>query len=583
MNKQILLLCLNANYSGWAVNFAATLRANGGNYPIKLITNGNFIKEDERRLFDDIEQMLPEHYTNAEGKFSPGWAKLHLDKYSSADITLYLDIDAVCIDSVAPLFDVGSCGFNTQVESKTKLKEHEWNCQWMPLEEVKKTYELNSDVPLTEINSSYMVWDKNGRAVFERARKNYLPKYRRPLWGNSFPDELAINVALNQIAFDPIGYPAIQFLTEQINRPILGFYGGKNYLPKRHTSKYDLYSRAATMKVLGRFPNYRFDELVKGKHVESKRSVQTKIDHTGIVIKSTLSSIPCDFKPEEAIVIENNQLLRQTDHGEAKNFLNGSICLHNGELLYAYRIEHYDSWWRNSRIALTTLDKNTLQPNGAGYLLEGLTSDKGKHVEDPRLFSDGGKLSMAYTDGYSMYCATDFKKQFKTSKKLLRNSDFIPNHDGREKNWTFIPNRSEMVTNFDTNIQLSSGVTLPEGLRWEFGTIRGGTPLVELPDGNLITFFHSKREFKIPKQFAIYYGGAAVFDANLKVLGYSKKPMFIPPYLDRAIARPSVNINCVFPAGVANIGDNLLISCGENDYRTVVYRISLKKILSLIL
>jgi len=584
MTQGILLLCLNSNYLGWAVNFAATIRANAPGNKIKLITNGEFVPNDERVLFDQIQTMLPEHYQNEAGKFSPGWAKLNLDRYSDYDLTVYLDIDAVCIAPITNLFNAGKYGFNAQVASRTKPNGKEWPCQWMPLQEVKKTYQLNSDVHLTEINSSYLCWNKEGESVFEQARKNYLSDYKRPLWGSSFPDELAFNVALNQLAIEPEGVAAIQFDPEQTNRPVLGFYGGKFYLPRRHTEKYDLQARAATVKVLGRFPRYKFSEMLKNKHVEKGRNVQTKLDHTGIVIQNTLTATPCEFDPSEAVVIEQFLLLANTDHGNAKNFPNGSICMHKGKLLYAYRIEHYDSWWRNSRIALTTLNPDTLQPETPGALLTGLVSDKGKHIEDPRLFSDGGELIMSYTDGYSMYMATQFKAgQFGKSVKLIRKGGNIPEFNGSEKNWTNIPNRTELITNLDGNIQLDSGVTLPTGLKWDFGTIRGGTPLIELPGGELLTFFHSKRVFSVPRQFSVYYAGAALFDSKLTVLAQSKKPMFIPPFLDRGVLRPSVNINCVFPAGIVLKGDDVLVSCGENDYRTVIYRIPLKKILSLLL
>jgi predicted GH43/DUF377 family glycosyl hydrolase len=79
--------------------------------------------------------------------------------------------------------------------------------------------------------------------------------------------------------------------------------------------------------------------------------------------------------------------------------------------------------------------------------------------------------------------------------------------------------------------------------------------------------------------FALYYVGAFVLDKDLQLIGWSRKPLLAPPFEPKATPRPNWKIACVFPCGLSIVGSLVIISAGENDFRSVLYRGELAELL----
>jgi len=101
-------------------------------------------------------------------------------------------------------------------------------------------------------------------------------------------------------------------------------------------------------------------------------------------------------------------------------------------------------------------------------------------------------------------------------------------------------------------------------LTWHYGTIRGGTPPVEV-DGGLLTVMHSSTDWF--SRWKRYHAGAILFNAEAPF-----QPLWITPepLLSGSTAshwgprKPA----CVFPVGMIRRGDRVLVTLGINDIRS---------------
>ena len=586
-NKGIILLCLGGKYVGWAVNFCASLRAFSNSEPIRIVCDSDAmagLKTYADAVQCELVLIAEQHKMNRSGRFSPGWAKLNVIHYvpKSWQRVLFADIDTICTGSIAQIWAEKGV-IRSALTGRYAPDAKRWNCQWMPLDEVRKRYKLRADAPILEVNSSLFLFDYDaGRELYEVARKHYDHNWRKNMWGGTFPDELAINVALNQIGADYADLAYMDFGAEK-GRPLLSFYGGMNFQPRRHTDKYDLHAKASFQKIYGKPTPYTFKSMIKSKHVETGRKAQSVTNHEEVIIRNNAEAISPFIPTYQAEPIDASKLLQDTGFGHIPCHTNMGLIRHYGEVIAAYRTEQ-PPYWKNSRVCITELDAETMQPVREGDMLY-----LGGQAEDPRLYRRGaGGLAVCYTDGKAVFRADLSKVSGKWEAlnrvQLVRGGGLaLPDSDGREKNWMPIDGTDIFVCNIGaeglivTNGE-GSAIRLGDGITWDYGNARGSTPIVPLPDGGYIGLFHSKRENKM-FGFSLYYVGAFVLDADLRLVSWSRKPLLAPPFEPKTTPRPNWKICCVFPCGLSIVGSSVIISAGENDFRSVVYRLELSELL----
>jgi len=116
------------------------------------------------------------------------------------------------------------------------------------------------------------------------------------------------------------------------------------------------------------------------------------------------------------------------------------------------------------------------------------------------------------------------------------------------------------------------------GIRWDHGTIRGGTPPVRYDDDHLVTFFHSSQVMGSRK---IYSVGACVFLAKppyAPVLA-TTSPLIMAPYnsgVHRFGWRFAASV--VFPAGVEHRSDGFRLTCGRDDGEIATFDVGLDEL-----
>jgi hypothetical protein len=581
-NRGIIILTLGRDYAGWAVNYCASLRIFHPSEAIRCVADADAISVLQRyadRLQIELVPIRDEHRLNYSRRFSPGWAKLNVIHYvpESWQRVMFTDIDTICTASIEPIWaETGA--IRSALTGRCNPDAGKWGCQWMPLDEVRKRFALNPDAPLLEVNSSLFLFDREaGVRLYEQARKHYDHNWTKALWGGTFPDELAINIALNQLGYDYADLPYMDFGSEK-NRPLLAFYGGLNFQQRRHTDKYDRYSKVAFQKLFNKPTPYTFQHLIKKKHVSSGSKQPSTRNHAEIVIRNNVEALTPLFPTYLAEPIRAESLIKDTGFGRVPCHTNPAIIRHGEEWVFAYRTEQ-KPFWQNSRIVVTELGAD-LQP-----LREGDVLDLG-HSEDPRMYHDAnGVLMLSYTDGKAMFRARLVKKAGKweamDAERMQRGTAKLADSDGREKNWMPIEGLGLFVSSLNGAVRITNGngaeFEVGQGVSWEYGAVRGSTPIVPI-DGGYLGLFHSKRHVKM-FDFSIYYVGAFTMDADFNVTGWTPEYIISPPFMPETIERPHWKICCAFPCGLVVEGDSVIIASGENDCRCVLYRVGLGELL----
>lgn len=267
----LLLAAGKGSYAGWAANMAASLRYWNPDIPIALAVHGQAGQLATEPLYDYIIPIPEEYCKGADGMFAPGKMKLHMDLLTPFEQTLYLDVDGICLKPIGGLFELMQgrtvC---SQVVSEHDTKADWWPCKWMPLESVKRVYPLNEGI-IQEINSSFIYFEKSATKFFETARQSYIDDYKTQ-WGNSFPDELAFNVAGNICGIDmkiwnePKAELPITFKGEK-DAYFVGLFGGPGSGSIRPMNLYEQGIRKPYLSVLGTFTPHKPHILMKQKFI----------------------------------------------------------------------------------------------------------------------------------------------------------------------------------------------------------------------------------------------------------------------------------------------------------------------------
>lgn len=299
MNKGIIIYAFKKTaYGKFAYNLAVSLKYNSPELPICLLHDGNAIMHltiDQRKFFDQ-EIIISYEDMYDKGMFSPGKAKLSGYKYFPYEWNMIIDADTVCIKPLGELFEKCS---NKPIYSQTvgtwTEEAESWTCQWMSLSNCKAIFDLPIKYRLFEINSSFMIVHKCEEAdkFYQQALVNYYKGDRNPkvskIWGGTFPDELAFNIAFAQCGiepnFDDLSYDQINninpkpiyFSTLEAYKPnkygddfyFLGCYGGRNFTSKSLQDQCDRYMRGYANH-FGLVHQWKYHLLMRSKHIEGK-------------------------------------------------------------------------------------------------------------------------------------------------------------------------------------------------------------------------------------------------------------------------------------------------------------------------
>ena len=117
---------------------------------------------------------------------------------------------------------------------------------------------------------------------------------------------------------------------------------------------------------------------------------------------------------------------------------------------------------------------------------------------------------------------------------------------------------------------------LPGG-EWQSGRVGAGCPPIRLPGGWLV-LYHGNRPPTRPGEVGEYFGGALLLDADdpSRVVKWAAEPFLRP---EAAFEVSGFVPNVVFPTGVVEAGDELLVYYGAADAATAVTKFSRHAIL----
>jgi hypothetical protein len=203
----VLLIAVGkGSYVQFAVNQAKSIRHFNPDLSIAVVVDSNtlpFLEDKHKELFAHIIEIDTSNFIE-NGYFSPGLVKLNMDTLTPFKETLYLDVDLLTIKSLEPLISGFTGQFHSQLVSLTPKEKNRWGCYWMALQDIKTIF--GNEVPeWYEINSSIVYFANN--KVFKKAREVYKKlvgnKALSPVWGNTFPDEIAFNIALSLLNINP--------------------------------------------------------------------------------------------------------------------------------------------------------------------------------------------------------------------------------------------------------------------------------------------------------------------------------------------------------------------------------------------
>lgn len=281
---------------------------------------------------------------------------------------------------------------------------------------------------------------------------------------------------------------------------------------------------------------------------------------------------------------------------------NSSLIEFDGRRLMAYRSHRMD---QNGRCGIVICRFGTMgsweadSDSNAWLNLPEQVHSRFVHHEDPRLFEFKGRLHVAYTETQfhpapqPYTCVMKYARLRERKGKWDVERVFHPRfgrNDGsnQEKNWQFFDDDGELrfiyqaephhVATLGKDGETVVDSTKSEGgVKWPWGTIRGGTPPIRVGKNDWLTVFHSSTPHPFPPHWRRYYAGAYTFEgkAPFRIKTISQQPILIGSEADGHAYDPR-NIDSwkpfvVFPSGIMDLGRNTFaVSYGINDHMTAI-------------
>lgn len=267
MTTGILLIGIgHKNYGCMAANLAMSMRANGCDLPITLVTQADTITrldDDYKALFTDIKEIPSRCYTLADNETCYIKAKAHMDELTPYDYTLFIDADVIMINNHS---------INAEIE---KLKGIDFTIKnkglnnkfsiWADMNEVVKQYKLE-DKDIYEIHSEFIWWKKGHPAMVKWAENFETLKVTPTNFAGCIADELPLFISMAQTDTKPhmLAYNPIYWFNQDSKQQkrikdmkeegYCGLSIGGNMISELQRTSYDvlvtIYSKMFNMKLV---------------------------------------------------------------------------------------------------------------------------------------------------------------------------------------------------------------------------------------------------------------------------------------------------------------------------------------------
>lgn len=220
MTTGILLIAIgHKNYGCMAANLAMSLRANGCELPITLVTQLETITrldDDYRAFFTDIKYIEPRCYTLGDNSTCFIKAKAHMDELTPYDYTLFIDADVIMINNHSINAEIDKLkGIDFTIKNKGLNNRFSI---WADMKEVVSAYELE-DKEIYEIHSEFIWWKKGQPAMAKWAETYENLKVAPANFASCIADELPLFIAMAQTDTKPHldGYNPIYWYNQDDN------------------------------------------------------------------------------------------------------------------------------------------------------------------------------------------------------------------------------------------------------------------------------------------------------------------------------------------------------------------------------
>ncbi len=284
---------------------------------------------------------------------------------------------------------------------------------------------------------------------------------------------------------------------------------------------------------------------------------------------------------------------------EFPNAHNPSLIRVDEGLLLIFRYLPDNAKLHISRIGTMMLDEDLNRISAPQLLDTRLIGLSPSQSEDSRIFVVKGELYLIFTDNLDVTRpSTAQRRDMYLCKLHYVDGDFFAGLPVRlyheteyhrckwQKNWVgfdwhgelmliYAPHPHEILyPDLRTGECLSIYKTQPK-VQWEWGTLRGGTAPI-MVDGEYLAFFHSAivttSIASKGKKMWHYYMGAYTFAAEPPFAITSMSPM--PIAGEGYYTQSNYEKRVVFPGGVVDCGDHLLVAFGKDDREVWISKIN---------
>ena len=331
------------------------------------------------------------------------------------------------------------------------------------------------------------------------------------------------------------------------------------------------------------------------------RALNVALFLTGILFSLHAVEIHDLLKMKQDFVLETKQI-KIPGYQDA---FNPSIVRWKGELLMCFRIRDPITL-SSDQIGLVTLDED-FNPKGSPTVLQRNREFllRPSRAQDPRLIIINENLFVVYSNiielnGQPVRRMFSGQIQFNNSgfiveapEPLLYFTDENPNRP--EKNW--VPFEYDKIMLMAYSIQ-PHRVLLPwpsvgycetvgdtlGNFKWNWGTIRGGTPALKV-DNNYLAFFHSLKGIVSVQSNEVmmthYFIGAYTFDPEppFAVNAVSPHPIVGNSFYQGPMYKTWKPLRVVFPGGYVFDENFIWIVYGRQDHESWVVKLDKNKLL----
>lgn len=298
MTRGIMLMAWGKRgYGFMAYNLASSIKHHSPGMAIHLIATDSVLKEvTDRSVFDNIETLSGD-------PSDPGRYKAGIYDLMPFDATLFLDVDALCLQPIEPLLDrlIASGTYYATFINDV----YDWtspnilpDMYWAYKDDIWNHYGFDQSTRFPATQSSIQFirrCDKTAEMyrLFQESFDNPIPLERlRNKWGGGQPDELYLNVALAKMdEWEHIGNDVMYFGNKTTLRPhqvaqsftFLSMFGNRSNIKPMFWDYYD--------NIMGRIQAQRGlrhifkGHLLKSDKIANITSPKTKVPIPSKIIK----------------------------------------------------------------------------------------------------------------------------------------------------------------------------------------------------------------------------------------------------------------------------------------------------------